>query len=163
MIQGYFDTRAGGAAAPHVIAAVRTTATGAFEVLDFLIDTGADFTTINPSDAYRLWGTEYLAYDFLTDPTRTEVRGIGGTAVFVVRSVFMAFCTEDNRSITADHNVHVASPPATDLWQLSSLLGRDILSQFRCTFDYSQNLVGFDLLGVSDAADPRPPAGIDLS
>ena len=61
--------------------------------MNFLIDTGADFTTIHPNDADRVW-PGYRAHDSESDPQAVRLRGVGGIARFVRREVTMRF-TDD--------------------------------------------------------------------
>ena len=111
--------------------------------VDFLVDTGADVTTIHPSDALTIWGAELRAWDFDADETRRVSHGVGGAAISVVRPVRLTFASTSasGTEVSFAANVEVAKPDrgvgrASGNWDLPSVLGRDVLAHFRLEMTY---------------------------
>ena len=110
---------------------------GVFGPVTFLIDTGADFTTLHPSDAANL-GIDY-ATDFAGARQR-RVGGVGGEAVEFDQTcqLFLDHTNGDQDQIL--FTIGIAPPTPSNL-RLPSLLGRDVLKYYRLTFQESANLV----------------------
>ena len=111
--------------------------------VNFLIDTGCDKTTLHPGDAYGLWSSEFLHWDFESEPSSSTSTGVGGVAASVTRSVRLSFIADDDRvqSVSLSCQVDVAKPddrsdPRFSNWSLPSLLGRDVLAHFRLEMAY---------------------------
>ena len=109
----------------------------------FLIDTGADYSTLNPKDAHRLFGNNYLAMDFSANPARIEMLGIGDTPAYGFRThADLTFRFEGDSEITLAIPLVIAQPtPPTPSrqgnWLIPSLLGRDILEWFDLELSYN--------------------------
>ena len=116
--------------------------------LSFLVDTGADQTMIHPLDGTRM-GIDYPA---LTDVA--ESIGVGGISRNFIEPAVAVFA-EPRRNLYV-YNIQVAvCPPSPDIMDLPSLLGRDILDNWRMTYSPQQRRLVFKVL-VADAT-------IDLS
>ena len=81
MIRGYFIREPGVPSTPYVDASVRLTPRSGFEPVSFIIDTGSDFTILNPLDASRLW-PDHQAHDFAAGAANRILLGIGGQMRF---------------------------------------------------------------------------------
>lgn len=98
--------------------------------ISFLVDTGADTSVLVPADALRL----SVPYSEL-DGDR-EVGGIGGSAHCYIERAILVF-TEPNVALYAydlQLDVMPVDPSAMDCL---SILGRDVLDQWRITYDPS--------------------------
>jgi Retroviral aspartyl protease len=144
VIHGYFAVRSPGPPAPHVAATIRRAPAAEFAEIDFLIDTGADFTTVHPADAFRLW-PGYFTHDFARDPTVREMHGIGGPARFIPLQAELQFIDDEMGAVAAPMTVWVAAPDEQGLWNLPSLLGRDIIQQFTLTVDARKDAIHLTL------------------
>lgn len=133
--------------APHITALVAV-ASG-FEVplepreVGFLIDSGSDYSVLNPRDTYELLGDALFEIDFANDPTAVDVVGMGqGLVVTIEREVEMTLWDEDGGSVVLGLDVQIARPEPfrvarTGNWQLPSLLGRDILEYLDLHLSYN--------------------------
>jgi len=122
---------------PYVDAVVLSARLGVEGNVSFLIDTGSDLSTIQPRDAIRL-GVDY-SLDFVGSPKRS-VGGVGGLASEFREScaIFMPHVSGSWDRLPLE--VGFAVPTAFNE-DLPSLLGRDILSYYRLTFQQSANLL----------------------
>lgn len=145
MIRGRFGRIGGPDAplAPLLTAELRLDGQPEFAQIEFLVDTGADQTTIHPADARRLWGG-YSQHDFESDATVQVMRGIGGTARFITRRVSVVFFEEDGEAVSGDFNLNIAES-REDNRDLPSLLGRDILRHVRLIVDEPGDLIALQL------------------
>ena len=88
----------------------------------FLIDTGADATTLHPDAASELG----CPFDALGNPD--EFTGIGGTLLYYTERAILTFDDEDGGAQRFEIDIAVAKPhPVAD--GLDSLLGRDVLNR----------------------------------
>ena len=105
--------------------------------IDFLIDTGAETTTLYPPDARKVLGHALEEIDFDDDPDRVVVLGAGGEEIVAVRKGLSLTLHDDvdTPERIAD-SILVARPNPHDLddpdagrgnWDTPSLLGRDQL------------------------------------
>jgi hypothetical protein len=115
-----------------------------FAPLDFLIDTGADFTTIHPDDADRVW-PGYRTHDFQNDPYAVRLRGVGGIAQFVRREVTVRFADDTLGTLEGLIPAWIAAPTETHLREVPSLLGRDLIGQMRLVVDEPAETVTLEL------------------
>ena len=104
--------------------------------IDFVIDTGAQFTNIQPNDAY-LWAE--IPDDQLSDPAMwprtTYGSGIGGLGVFFPMPASYRFRHESGRVETIVGRIYIAQLTRDNI-NMPSLMGWDILRQFRIALDY---------------------------
>ncbi len=109
----------------------------------FLIDTGATSTTLNPRAANRVF-PGYAKLDWRRDPRLGGVRGVGGTSRIIRRMCAIRF--EDDRvgDVHWDGPVDLIEPTA-DGWVLPSLLGRDVLDNFRLTVSKQESLISLEI------------------
>lgn len=111
--------------------------------IEFLIDTGADASVIHPRDAYRIWGSEYLGWDFEDDDGRKTSHGVGGQTISTGRTMRLHFSTDGPvRDASFLCRVEIAQPDDRSAsvytnWNLPSLLGRDVLAHFQLYLTYT--------------------------
>jgi hypothetical protein len=100
----------------------------------FLIDTGADLTTIMPAD----WSRFCLDINKLTCPFDTY--GVGGKAEGFKETAMVTFLEPDAclRSYKVDI---IILKPTPYIMSAPSLLGRDIIQHWAITFDKPKNSV----------------------
>ena len=144
-IRGYFNPSYQ-EPAPYVRASVYLPRLGVGNRVDFLLDTGADATTLHPRDAGRLG-----VYAYMLGPTSVSARGIGGPVQYAPEYAFVSFYDSaigDWRDFRTQ--VYIASPDNQDeAGSLPSLLGRDILNRCRYTLDAAENSVTLELRASS--------------
>ncbi len=124
MITGYFS---GGS--PFVRAWVGGLGPPREEPTPFLLDTGADTTTIAPEDG-RALGVDYSS---ITD-WRTSMRGIGGSARSAPRRVWLHFREDDGTIRRYQLEVALLEDASGSEW-VPSLLGQDVLRRWRTVHD----------------------------
>ncbi len=124
--------------------------------LEFLIDTGADFTILSPIDSLRLFGSAYLNFEFSAQDG-LEVTGLGATPT-VVRFIDAAlkFIATDGTLIELAFPVaipepHPRLPSPRGNWQMPSLLGRDALDFFDLAISYHPPTVTLTEVGGAGA------------
>ena len=114
----------------------------AWHNVPLLIDTGADFTTLQYEDVSWLVGRSRLEIDFSNERNTVSVSGIGYDSVrCTVLPVGLQLIDTDGNEITFKHTILIASPteetkPAEDTIKLPSLLGRDVLRYFDLHLSY---------------------------
>lgn len=128
MLEGRFG---GAFAAPYIQANVSLPRLGLRGFLWFLIDTGADVTVLMPTDSLRIG----VNFGLLTNLTVSQ--GIGGMARGYRETAALSF---SDRRYTYSYvlKMELAAPLAHNT-QLPSLLGRDILAQWRVIVDRPEN------------------------
>ena len=108
--------------------------------ISFCVDTGADSTVLMPADGI----TMNLDYNELTLGSRPSV-GFGGITYPYEEEAVLIF-------IEPGHAIHVyrisliISQPEADLLGLPSVLGRDILNQWRMRYSPQTGNLTFDVL-----------------
>ena len=134
-IQGYYSYHSD-PPGPYVEAEVLLHERGVLPVqLEFLIDTGADSTTLLPAGWNRM-GIPSL--DAVRGSYREDATGIGGGARYKTVRATVTLSDEDAPDGAWEMNVYVdliEENGDDDHDQLPSLLGRDILNKCRCVFD----------------------------
>ena len=105
--------------------------------LPFLIDTGADFTIIQPEHSRRLvrvsgqqpWVSE--ASDVV------PIAGIGSTVEQTsVQTVGLLLVDDEGEKLWFSQSILFADPISSPPWKISSVLGRDVLSRFDLNLSY---------------------------
>ena len=111
--------------------------------IDFLIDSGSDYSVLNPRDAHELLGDVLFKIDFVNDPTAVGVVGMGqGAVVTIEREVDIALRDEEGERVVLGLDMQIARPEPfrvarTGNWQLPSLLGRDVLEYLDLALSYN--------------------------
>ena len=127
--------------APYVSGSVYLPRLGVGDRVDFLLDTGADATTLHPRDAGKLG-----VYAYSLGSASVSARGIGGPVHYTSEYAIISFydgALGDWRDfriqvyITSSENEYAVG-------SLPSLLGRDILNRCRCTLDAAENHVALE-------------------
>ena len=143
-IAGYFDS--GSEPAPCVEARVHLPRLALSGTVDFLLDAGADATTLHSDDVAKMpIDLSTLAQESIS------VRGVGGEMRYVQEEAFVYREDDDTGGWHGFSNhVHIAPQDEHDaVGDLPSVLGRDILNSCRSTLDAGQSLVELE---------PRPSA-----
>lgn len=111
--------------------------TSGFVSIDFLVDTGATDSLIHPQDAKIKIGIDSsLLGDPAQWPNHEPTDGVGGQATcYVEPAVFLFHHDNGQAARQITHEIRIVPPTATND-TLPSLLGMDILSQFKLTVDY---------------------------
>lgn len=116
--------------------------------ITFLVDTGADHTTLMPADGV------YAGLDYSALGESVTTLGIGGlTHLFSERGIVIF---EDSGVGLQCYEIDLRIvKPSPDLLSAPSLLGRDILSRWRMIYSPSDGPLLFEVLG-SDQTIPHP-------
>jgi hypothetical protein len=132
MLEGRFGNTSG---APYLEARVSIPRLSLRGLVSFLVDTGADGTVFMPADSRKLG----INFGSLRNPVTSE--GIGGAAKGFNEQVVLSF--SDRRFIYSYLlNIEISAPTSHN-HRFPSLLGRDIIDQWRFVMDRSQAKVVF--------------------
>ena len=113
----------------------------------FLLDTGADVTTIHPRDAARAG----VPFDWLR--AGTTVGGIGGQSTYYEEPATLVF-TDDTERQSYRYNITVDIAKPEDVSdQIPSLLGRDIIDRWRMVYDRTDDILEFTVRSADDVRD----------
>ncbi len=136
MLYGKFGEKTGRLYIPGFVYIPRLAVNG---VIQFIMDTGADNTTLMPADSIAL----SVDFDALSD-TRGS-RGIGGTIdLFEVQS-HVAF--RDHTGTVYSYRIDMLIYPSNgDDQSMPSLLGRDVMDHWRVIYDRTNNELSADVL-----------------
>ena len=113
--------------------------------VSFIFDTGADTSLLMPLDAQRM-GIDYGLFE-----KEVSTLGIGGTSENFVEAAYLAFAG-DEALYGHEIELHICKP-AEELMTIPSLLGRDVIDQWRVTYDKSS----LELLAEVLSWDSREP------
>jgi hypothetical protein len=109
--------------------------------IDFPLDTGASTTSPHPLDAVVRIGISPTHLIDATNWTRPEPHGgVGGSAIYFVVPAFYAFLQDDGQWHPLSGEIRIAQLTAGNT-TLPSLLGWDILQQFRVVADWATRTV----------------------
>ena len=110
--------------------------------VDFMIDTGADFTILAPRDAVALFGRAYTAIDFAQLAGGIESISVGRAEARMIMSPMSLRFTDDAGgylALTLPVAIVEPLPPQPGdhgNWLMPSLLGRDVLQHFDLHLSY---------------------------
>ncbi len=132
MLTGRFGDTSG---APYLEARVAIPRLRLNGLVSFLVDTGADGTILMPADSRKL----SVNFRMLRNPTTSE--GIGGPAKGYNEQMIFSF---SDRKFVYSYlfDVEIASPTPHN-HRFPSLLGRDILDQWRLVIERSKGRAVF--------------------
>lgn len=148
MIRGYFDPESSFGKGPTVAVLVHIPAlTDEWALIQFLIDTGSSATAVHPNDARLGFGVSLAEIRSRPDwPNPQPSLGVGGRATYFALPATYAFVHDDGHWEEISGNVDVAEPNATN-HTLPSILGWDMLEQFRVTMDWPSGVVSLERHG----------------
>lgn len=132
MLEGRFGNTSG---APYIEARISFSRLRVRGLVSFLVDTGADGTVLMPVDSKKL-GIDFRS---LRHPTKSD--GIGGVAKGFNEIGLLSF--SDRRYIYSYRLQIEISEPTPHNHRFPSLLGRDIIDQWRLVMNSSQNQLTF--------------------
>ena len=108
--------------------------------VDFLVDTGSPVTCLSSRDAVRVGIPSFI----LSDPTRwrrmARYGGVGGVTDYFVTPARYQLQHEDGRLTHVERMISVAPWQPINL-RLPSLVGWDVLENFRVNLDWPQRTV----------------------
>jgi hypothetical protein len=132
MLEGRFGNTSG---APYIEARISFPQLRLWGLVSFLVDTGADGTVLMPADSKKLG----INFKSLRHPTTSE--GIGGAAQGFNETAVLSF---SDRSYIYSYSLTIElSAPTRHNHRFPSLLGRDVLKQWRCVMDADRGQIGF--------------------
>jgi hypothetical protein len=112
-------------------------------VINFVIDTGASTTCLHPLDAVLI-GIAVDRLERATGWARSETRtGIGGNVRYSVVPAVYGFEDEDGSALVFEQDIRVAQFSSATA-ELPSLLGWDLLQNFRVSMDRRENDVSLE-------------------
>jgi hypothetical protein len=152
MIEGYYDPDG----SPYFAVKIKVPRLNAEGTFNILADTGADNTTMHLRDAVQLLSTEKTGGNFNKIWRRlrkrfrflenlTPINGVGGTASYFREPAQIIFTHVDGSRQGFNLDLDIVKPARrrSKLYkyqlELPSLLGMDILAQFRMVMDYPNN------------------------
>ena len=153
-VKGYFPTGFHSLPAPYVQAALILPRLRLQALIDFMIDTGADNTTLSLIDVERM----NLDYRRMRHGSLVPVEGIAGEQLFYREEAVIIFRDENASTYIFPINVHIprrgGTSQANRQRRLPSVLGRDVINQCGVVINFHD--------GVLELAPPEgaklPPA-----
>ena len=153
MLRGSFGAHSG---EPNIEGYLIVPALNVSGHVEFLVDTGADGTLVQPSDLLALGADEAMLRRL---QYKKPVNGIGGSLGVHIAKSSLLFLASSTLNV---YSVEVGIPHIDQVPPLPSLLGRDILQHWRMTYDPYQGRLSF-VVRYADASKtlrrrPRPSA-----
>ena len=119
--------------------------------LSFLVDTGADLSTLMPADGLTI-GIDYQALI-----NSRVVGGLGGNARCFQEAAVIVF-DEPNRTLIRSYFITLIIPQVhPDLMRMPSIVGRDILDRWRMNYDPSKNVLKFTVRSADHTTKTANP------
>lgn len=144
MISGRFGSTSG---RPYVSGRLLLPRLGLSANLSFLVDTGADRSTLMPADGVK------MGIDYSTLGNPSDVGGMGGNTSCFQEDAIMGFIEAD-QGITQYYSVSILIPDShPDLMNMPPILGRDVLDRWHMSYDPSNASLEF-IVQSSDASLP---------
>ena len=109
-----------------------------YDRIDFLVDTGARFTSLSPVDGFAM-GVPYRDVAF-----PHEFRGSGRTARFGEEQATLVFALSGEQIYVHTIRLYIARPIEGSENQ-PSWLGADVIDRWAMTYEPRQNLLTFEL------------------
>ena len=125
MLEGRFGDTSG---RPYIEARLEIPRLGIVTDMSFMLDTGADETTLFPDDGERL-GVPYA----VLNRREIDAVGVGGTAETYEELAFVDF-SDGERAIYSYEISLTLLEPHEDLDGIPSLIGRDILNRWDVSY-----------------------------
>lgn len=120
---------------------------GSWGWVTFLIDTGADRTTLYPGQDNSV----HVDYSILRTETLRTSTGIGGNDRYYSEPAMLFFPGGEERALSCLLNIDIWQPDSSRFDQiLPSLLGRDFLNLCDVRLNHARNLVSIDPLNVDN-------------
>lgn len=144
IIKGTFDPSTG---RPYLQGLLAIMSLNKMAYIDFLVDTGADATTLNPGDGRRM-GIDYHKLSY-TDPTF----GVGSLHRDAALGALVVFQSQEGTY--PGYRIRLSiTPYDVTLEPLPSLLGTDILRRWDIHWNYTQDILDFQVI-TSDIVLPQ--------
>ena len=122
---------------------------GIVSEIRFLVDTGADASYLHPGD-----GTDIgIPFDLLQG--RSTSQGIGGTASYFPESAELVFLDETASQYQGYRIVINVAKPGDVSDRIPSLLGRDVIRQWRMDYDPTNIRLAFTVRDADFTIDIR--------
>ncbi len=135
------------ASEPMLEAYVELPRMGVWGKVKFLVDTGADRTTLYPGQDNSV----HINYSTLRPETLRTSAGIGGSDRYYGESARLVFPEGEERALSCFLNIDIWQPDPSRFDQiLPSLLGRDFLNLCDVRLNHAANIVALDPLSVDN-------------
>ncbi len=115
--------------------------------VQFLLDTGADVTTIHPRDAIS------AGVPFGRLRASTTVGGIGGQSTYYQEPATLVFTDDVERQAYSYHITADIAKPEDVSDEIPSLLGRDIIDRWRMVYDRTDGILEFTVRSADAILD----------
>lgn len=117
--------------------------------LPLLIDTGSDFTFLQPAAAARLLEADELRHQSTQSANVIALSGVGGSVRTIVRRAGLVIWDDAGSGHSFSHSILLALPeissPSAPPSIVPSLLGRDVLRRFDLHMSYDPPSVSLTL------------------
>lgn len=114
-------------------------------LIDFIVDTGSDVTTLNPGDGLKM-KIDYRKLDY-SEPCIA----VGSSHNACLVQAVLGFLSDDGSLLGYIVGLHI-TPKLKGSEQLPSLLGTDVLRKWRLHWDPSQDILDFEPLSYDRIA-----------